>query len=255
MIKEVTPYNFDEVLFEYFEGTLNESEKQMFLEFVGKNPSYQKDLDLWEQSFAADDNIEVPEGLENSFLRKEGFWESKKGKITGAAGAVGAVAVISAAVILNNQDEKTDAVPVNSNNNQGTSPRIEVIDPSTISDPVTSPSVAPFQNSSPAIPHSSSSISSDKKKVPTPNLILNESYNSAVPTNTEQPIKPDSIPTSSDVHIVDQNITSQPKEAAEKVKTIEGPNDKNGKLQKESNPKPLGKPKNIIEMRQNLEEN
>ena len=30
MIKEITSYNFDEILFEYFEGTLNDAEKKKF---------------------------------------------------------------------------------------------------------------------------------------------------------------------------------------------------------------------------------
>jgi len=247
MIEEVTPYNFDEILFEYFEGTLNDVEKQKFLAFVEQNPSYKKDLDLWEQSFAASDNIEVPQGLENTFLKKEGFWESKKGKITVAAGAVGTVAAISAAILLNKEEKPIENIV----------PKTEQIDPSSVAEPLTKPSMAPFPDAIPAGPTKKSIIKSESRnKVLAPQILLNENFNKILPNSTQQSIKTDSVQTT----VIENNVNNQKaiqetKENSEKPKVIEETKEKNDKLELKINDSKLGKPKNIIDMQQNLEEN
>ncbi|MFM7023291.1 MAG: hypothetical protein ACKOXB_09950 [Flavobacteriales bacterium] len=78
MTREISTYNFDEWLFDYFEGTLNAAEKERFNDFVAQNPELQKELLLWEKSQVASDNIEVPKEIEEELKRPVVFWTTPK---------------------------------------------------------------------------------------------------------------------------------------------------------------------------------
>lgn len=68
-MSEITKYNFDEWLFDYFEGSLSAADQQLLKNFVAKNADFQKEFALWQKTYVAKDNVEVPENIEASFTK------------------------------------------------------------------------------------------------------------------------------------------------------------------------------------------
>jgi hypothetical protein len=238
MMQEITPYNFDEFLFEYFEGTLNEVDKKKFLDFVEQNPSYKKDMELWEQSTVANDNIDVPEGLEKLFTRKDSFWKSSKGKWT--LGASVAVAILIGTVLLNkDNDSKATSAPAIEK-----SDKIEV---QILEEKPLSTQQEYYNSANEKIkPQNSASIRTEQRKevVAPVKQVVEEKKDNFVPSPTYSAVKTDSIssvkPNSLNAEMPKENTVIVKEE--EKKKEIK-PNKKN-----------LGKAKNIVEMGDKLGE-
>jgi hypothetical protein len=252
MIKEITSYNFDEILFEYFEGTLNDAEKKNFLDFIEKNPSYQKDFELWGQSMVASDNIEVPEGLEDLFTKKESFWKSSKGKIslfTIAAAMISAVVIVASSA-----DDKIDAKEVQEQKTNLLSPEAELNTNTTPSQlPVIEDNTRSNQFSQPQKRESIKSERQTTETIVLPNIFTeNDVQSKSEPIIIEQ--KLDTLPNNGvSKAVVDVNTKTVIEQ--EKVKSTVQPTNKNPKFDVELNNDKLGKPKNIIDMQQKLDEN
>ena len=103
-MKNITIENFDEWLFEYFEGELSNSDKTRLEDFVAKNPAYQEDFDLWGKSFTEANNIEVPIGIEKKFMRKNIFFNEAKAKLFWGA----SVLLIIVTVFVFSQQKQTE---------------------------------------------------------------------------------------------------------------------------------------------------
>lgn len=249
MIKEITPYNFDEILFEYFEGTLSDAEKKNFLDFVEKNPSYKKDLELWEQSFVATDNIEVPEGLEELYLKKESFWKSSGGKI--AIGIGIAAAITTSALLMNKgETEEKDSKPsvVNLNATQDSTAGYAPATPS--------PMVNPFANA-PAQEKNAPSLKSEKQTRTVPSALPMDmrTFTNAEPETQSTQINIDTINNRTNVSESNATVGNNAKADVKDQKSDAQASDKKSNIDPKLKSGNLGRPKNIIDMDQKLDEN
>lgn len=249
MIKEITPYNFDEILFEYFEGTLSETEKKNFLDFVEKNPSYKKDLELWEQSFVATDNIEVPEGLEELYLKKESFWKSNRGKIIIGAGIAATIAV-SAALMNNAEKEEKEVKPtmINLNATQDSTSNFTPATPSTM--------VNPFANAA-ASEKNIPSLKSEKRAhaASSAEPIGTRTFSNAELQEFDKQVIKDTIDNQTDITKSSEQVDNSANADTDNKNTEVQPKNKKSTFDPKLKGGNLGKPKNIINMDQKLDEN
>ncbi|MFZ9847256.1 MAG: hypothetical protein ACO3EE_03770 [Flavobacteriales bacterium] len=241
MMQEITPYNFDEFLFEYFEGTLNEVDKKKFLAFIEQIPSYKKDMELWGQSIVASDNIDVPEGLENLFTRKESFWKSSKGKWTMGVVAVG---IIAGSVALYNLKETTSTTP--------TLPKPEQTEMKALQKNEQNNTQQYFNSTNDKIEKTASATirsANDNNKIPTTSFIgkANQEEIKDVPHLSIEKDTTQQNFSNTDGVIGNAEIVT-PSDGPKKP--VDQP-----EIEIEKKKKNLGKPKNIIDMRNNLEEN
>jgi hypothetical protein len=61
----------DKLFFNYFEGNLNETEKQKLMNLIHQNPDLEKEFACWAQSFSMKDEHDEDYGLEKLLLKKE----------------------------------------------------------------------------------------------------------------------------------------------------------------------------------------
>lgn len=122
MMNELNHINFDEWLFNYFEGKLDAAQQQQFITFVNSDPSLKESLELMDVPQVSADNVEVPKGLEQKFMKAK-WYAQPLGKATIFIAA--AAAVITSIFVFNSKDAVEQKLPVPTEltpTNNGSSP-------------------------------------------------------------------------------------------------------------------------------------